>query len=99
MRAHAVAVALSICAATLVARSQSRPATGGQSAPDVKRIEYWGTAGTMAVEGSPRTLTKFRVSINYAVPGMRVDFMHDGQRTIHVVADKYAWNEDTPGGK
>ena len=31
--------------------------------------------------------------------GMRFDYTHGGQRTIEVVSDKFAWNEDTPGGK
>ncbi len=32
--------------------------------------------------------------------GMRFDYTpQGGQRTIEVVSDKFAWNEDTPGGK
>ena len=32
--------------------------------------------------------------------GMRFDYTpQGGQRTIEVVSDKYAWNEETPGGK
>src|SRR5882762_7186683 len=27
------------------------------------------------------------------------DYTSNGQRTIEVVSDKFAWNEDTPGGK
>jgi hypothetical protein len=64
----------------------------------LKRIEYWGTAGTLNLQGKTVTLSKFRISIDYDVPAMRFDFTHDGQREIQVVADKYAWNEATPGG-
>lgn len=65
----------------------------------LKRVEYWGTTGTVALQGKPVTLSQFRMSIDYDVPAMRFDFTHDGQREIQVVADKYAWNEDMPGGK
>jgi hypothetical protein len=70
-----------------------------QQIDQLKRIEYWGTKGTLELQGKTVTLSKFRVSIDYDVPAMRFDFTHDGQREIQVVADKYAWNEDTPGGK
>ena len=71
---------------------------GLQEEDSVRRIEYWGTAGSIAVQGRLMPLEKFRVSINYAVPGMRLDFTRGGQREIRMVADKYAWNEETPGG-
>lgn len=72
---------------------------GLQQIDAVSRIEYWGTQGTMAVPGKTATVSKFRISINYQTPGMRVDVTRDGVREIQVVADKYAWNEETPGGK
>jgi hypothetical protein len=65
----------------------------------VNRIEMWGTSGTKVVGGKPVTLTNWKLSINYTMNGMRFDYTHDGQRTIEVVSDKYAWNEDAPGGK
>ena len=51
------------------------------------------------MQGRSYPLEKFRVSINYSVPGMRVDLARSGGREVRVVAGKYAWNEDTPGGR
>jgi hypothetical protein len=72
---------------------------GLQEQDSVNRIEYWGTGGSASMQGRSYPLEKFRVSINYSVPGMRVDLARSGAREIRVVADKYAWNEDAPGGK
>ena len=71
---------------------------GLQQIDAVNRIEYWGTTGSVAAQGRTANLSKFKVSINYERPGMRFDFTRDGVREIQVVADKYAWNEDAPGG-
>jgi hypothetical protein len=65
----------------------------------VNRIELWGTQGTKVVGGRSVQLTAWRVGLNFTMSAMRFDYTHDGQRTIEVVSDKYAWNEDTPGGK
>ena len=65
----------------------------------VNRIEYWGTQGTKVIGGRSVQLTNWKISLNYIMSAMRFDYTHDGQRTIEVVSDKYAWNEDTPGGK
>jgi len=72
---------------------------GLQQVDSVNRIEYWGTTGTMVQGARTLQLSSFRVSINYNVAGMRVDFTHDGQREVQVVAGNAAWNEETPGGK
>src|SRR6185436_18271628 len=41
-----------------------------------------------------------KVSLNFTMSGMRFDYTpQGGQRTIEVVSDKFAWNEETPGGK
>jgi hypothetical protein len=72
---------------------------GLQQEDSVNRIEYWGTDGAIAARGRTSRLTNFKVSINYSIPGMRVDLTHDGGREIHVVAGTAAWNEETPGGK
>lgn len=72
---------------------------GLQEQDSVNRIEYWGTQGSASIQGKTYPLEKFRVSINYSVPGMRVDLARSGGREIRVVADKFAWNEDTPGGR
>jgi hypothetical protein len=65
----------------------------------VNRIELWGTQGTTIVGGRSVQLTAWRVGLNFTMQAMRFDYTHDGQRTIEVVSDKYAWNEETPGGK
>jgi len=72
---------------------------GLQQTDSVFRLEFWGAAGAIAVQGKLVPIEKFKVSINYAVPGMRFDVTRGGQREIRVVAGKFAWNEDTPGGK
>lgn len=71
---------------------------GIEQSDSVARVEYWGTTGTMLVDGKASKLTSFKVSLNYEVPGMRFDFTGEGKRQIQVVADKFAWNEETPGG-
>jgi hypothetical protein len=65
----------------------------------VNRVELWGTQGTKAIGGKPVQLTTWKISLNYTMQGMRFDYTQGGQRTIEVVSDKFAWNEDTPGGK
>ena len=73
---------------------------GMQRNDSINRIEMWGTNGTKAVNGRPATLSTWKVSLNFTMNGMRFDYMPmGGQRTIEVVSDKFAWNEETPGGK
>ena len=73
---------------------------GMQRNDSVNRVELWGTAGTKAVGGRSVALTSWKISLNYTMNGMRFDYTpQGGQRTIEVVSDKYAWNEETPGGK
>lgn len=72
---------------------------GMQRNDSINRIEMWGENGTKVIGGKPVTLTNWKVSLNFTMNGMRFDYVHDGQRTIEVVSDKYAWNEETPGGK
>jgi hypothetical protein len=72
---------------------------GMQRNDSVNRIELWGENGTRQIGGRNVTLAKWKISLNYTMSGLRFDYTHDGQRTIEVVSDKFAWNEDTPGGK
>jgi hypothetical protein len=66
----------------------------------VNRIEMWGTTGTKMIDGKAVPLTNWRMSVNYTMNGLRFDYTpQGGKRTIEVVSDKYAWNEDMPGGK
>src|SRR5579863_8794642 len=67
----------------------------------IASLEYQGK-GTMQVDGQPCTLTKYRVSTNYQIPGQRVQYTctrANGQSysNVEVVSGQYAWNEDIPG--
>ena len=69
----------------------------------ITSLEYQGK-GAMQVDGQPCTLTKYRVSTNYQVPGQRVQYTctrPNGQTysNIEVVHGPYAWNEDIPGAE
>lgn len=69
----------------------------------ITSLEYQGK-GTIQVDGQPCTLTKYRVSTNYQVPGQRVQYTctrPNGQTVSHieVVHGPYAWNEDIPGAE
>jgi hypothetical protein len=73
---------------------------GMQRNDAVNRIELWGTSGTKVVGGRAVPLSTWKISLNFTMNGMRFDYTpQGGQRTIEVVSDKFAWNEDTPGGK
>src|SRR2546429_344745 len=73
---------------------------GMQRNDSINRIEMWGTNGTKAVNGSPVTLAAWKVSLNFTMNALRFDYTpQGGQRVIEVVSDKFAWNEETPGGK
>jgi hypothetical protein len=66
-------------------------------------LEYQGK-GTIQVEGQPCTLTKYRISTNYQLPGQRIQYTctrPNGQTysAIEVVSGEYAWNEDIPGAE
>ena len=54
--------------------------------------------GTVAVNGQPCKLTRYRTEVNYQMSGMRADFactLPNGQNheEIQVVGGQYAWNE------
>ena len=73
---------------------------GMQRNDSINRIEMWGTSGTRATNGSPVTLATWKISLNFTMNGMRFDYTpQGGPRVIEVVSDKFAWNEETPGGK
>jgi len=72
---------------------------GMQRNDSINRIELWGTSGSRVVNGRNVTLSTWKIGLNFTMNGMRFDYTADGQRTIEVVSDKFAWNEETPGGK
>jgi hypothetical protein len=66
-------------------------------------LEYQGK-GTIQVDGQPCTLTKYRVSTNYQIPGQRIQYTctrANGQAysNIEVLSEQYAWNEDIMGAE
>jgi hypothetical protein len=66
-------------------------------------LEHQAT-GTIQVDGQPCTLTKYRSSINYQLPGQRIQYActRPNGRTvsnIEVVSGTFAWNEDVPGAE
>lgn len=70
---------------------------GLQQDDSILTLEHWAT-GTMTVGQQRFDIPEYRLSINYAVPGMRLDFTVKGQdgqarRNIQVVSGATAWNE------
>jgi hypothetical protein len=69
----------------------------------VATLEYQGQ-GTVEVNGQACTLTKYRVSTNYQIPGQRVQLtctQPNGKSytAIEVLNGPYAWNEDVVGAE
>jgi len=68
----------------------------------ITTLEYQGN-GTIQVDGQPCTLKKYRVSINYQLPGQRTQITctRGGQtvNNVEVVNGQYAWNESVPGAE
>lgn len=74
---------------------------GLQQEDSILTLEHW-AKGTMTVGGQRFDLPEYRMSINYSVPGVRVDYRRQpaggqAQRVIEVVAGPVAWNETDRG--
>ena len=74
---------------------------GVQEVDAVATLEIQGT-GTIQVQGQACKLANYRVSFNYQVSGMRVQYtctLPNGQmrKAIEVVSGAFAWNEDVVG--
>jgi hypothetical protein len=70
----------------------------------VATLEIKKSTGTIRIDGEPCALTNYRASINYWVPGMRVQYSctTPGGRpnsAIEVVSGQFAWNEDIVGAE
>ena len=70
----------------------------------VATLELEKSKGTVRVAGQPCTLVNYRASVNYQVPGMRVQYTctrADGQqyKASEVVSGQFAWDEDIPGAE
>jgi len=74
---------------------------GLQQEDSIITLEHW-AKGTLTVGQQRFEVPEYRLSINYAVPGMRVDFRRlaaggQPQRQIDVVSGTAAWNEADRG--
>jgi hypothetical protein len=69
----------------------------------IATLRFWGT-GTLMVDGRPCRLASYAASVNYHVPGARIEYAcaeaggKPGPRHVEVVAGSFAWNEEAPGG-
>ncbi|HUF73965.1 MAG TPA: hypothetical protein VMR74_13830 [Gammaproteobacteria bacterium] len=66
-------------------------------------LEYQGS-GTVEVDGEPCTLTRYRASTNYQMPGQRIQYwcrLPSGEEhsNVEVVSGRFAWDEDIPGAE
>jgi hypothetical protein len=66
-------------------------------------LEYRGE-GTIQVNGQPCALTKYRVQVNYQIPGYRTQIectLPDKQTytNVETMSGDYAWDEDIPGAE
>ncbi len=74
---------------------------GLQQEDSILTLEHW-ARGTLTVNQQRFEVPEYRLSINYAVPGMRVDFRRQAsggqpQRQVDVVSGTAAWNETDRG--
>ena len=74
---------------------------GLQQEDSILTLEHW-LKGTMTVGQQRFDVPEYRMSINYSVPGMRVDFRRQApggqaERQIEVVSGAAAWNEADRG--
>ena len=72
-----------------------------QQEDSIITLEQWGS-GKMTVGTQAFEIFRYRMSVNYAVPGMRVDLDRKGQngqaqRQIQVVSAAHAWDEADRG--
>jgi hypothetical protein len=76
----------------------------GNESELIKTFEYEAEGGMIQVAGQPCTLTKYRVSANYQIPGYRTQIVctRPNKQTYSIVetmSGDYAWDEDIPGAE
>jgi hypothetical protein len=76
----------------------------GQAEPEIVATLEYQAAGTIQLDGDPCTLTKYRISANYQIPGYRTQIectRPDGRTyaNIETMSGEYAWDEDIPGAE
>ncbi len=76
----------------------------GNESELVKTLEYEAEGGMIQVNGQPCTLTKYRVSANYQIPGYRTQIActlpnKQTYSNVETMSGDYAWDEDVPGAE
>jgi hypothetical protein len=76
----------------------------GNESELVKTLEYQADGGTVQINGQPCAVKKYRVSVNYQVPGYRTQIectRSNGQayKNIETLSGEFAWDEDIPGAE
>ncbi len=76
----------------------------GNESELVKTLEYEAEGGMIQVNGQPCTLTKYRVSANYQIPGYRTQIVctlpnKQTYSNVETMSGDYAWDEDIPGAE
>ena len=76
----------------------------GNESELVKTLEYQAEGGTVQVNGQPCAVKKYRVSVNYQVPGYRTQIectRPNGQtfKNIETMSGEFAWDEDMAGAE
>lgn len=76
----------------------------GQAEPELVATLEYQAEGTVQLNGQPCTLTKYRISANYQLPGYRTQIectRPNGETyaNIETMSGRYAWDEDIPGAE
>ena len=76
----------------------------GNESELIKTLEYEAEGGMIQVDGQPCMLTKYRVSVNYQVPGYRTQIVctRPNKQTysnVETMSGDFAWDEDIPGAE
>jgi hypothetical protein len=76
----------------------------GNESDLIKTLDYHAEGGTIQVNGQPCALTKYRVQVNYQIPGYRTQIEctlpnKQTYKNIETMSADYAWDEDIPGAE
>jgi hypothetical protein len=76
----------------------------GNESELIKTLDYHAEGGTIQVNGQTCALTKYRVQINYQVPGYRTQIEctlpnKQTYKNIETMSGDFAWDEDIPGAE
>ena len=76
----------------------------GQAEPELVATLEYQAEGAVQIDGQACTLTGYRISANYRIPGYRTQIdctLPDGQSysNIETISGTYSWDEDIPGAE